>query len=223
MPSLVKMMARQTSHVCGETKMGNRDLAETLKEGSSFVFKEKKSDIYKSDLIQAGINDMWFMNHIDEGIIYAEYFDPFLVKMLALILTVIECCIDEWATDMREDIKFAAVIDSPVYLTASYKLLEKITDNFLNVAQFHASINLPKAAVTVKGFTDDIFDDTIQEYKVETWAKERGEGLDLVEEEEEKEEEEEEEEQITHQTFKFDPNDPGNEEKYKSIKAEIAS
>ncbi|KAG2088281.1 uncharacterized protein F5147DRAFT_658748 [Suillus discolor] len=36
-------------------------------------------------------------------------------------------------------------------------------------------------------------------------------GLDLVEEEEE------EEEQITHQTFKFDPNNPGNEEKYKSI------
>ncbi|KAG1907530.1 uncharacterized protein F5891DRAFT_924553, partial [Suillus fuscotomentosus] len=102
-------MARQTSHVCGETKMcgltalffgfhvsrsivairGNCDLAETLKEGSSFVFKEKKSGIYKSDLIQAGINDMWFMNHIDEGIIYAEYFDPFLVKMLALVLTVV--------------------------------------------------------------------------------------------------------------------------------------
>ncbi|KAG1809843.1 uncharacterized protein HD556DRAFT_1435572 [Suillus plorans] len=37
-------------------------------------------------------------------------------------------------------------------------------------------------------------------------------GLDFVEEEEE---------QITHQTFKFDPNDLGNEEEYTSVKAEI--
>ncbi|KAG1791650.1 uncharacterized protein HD556DRAFT_1309728 [Suillus plorans] len=36
-------------------------------------------------------------------------------------------------------------------------------------------------------------------------------GLDFVEEEE----------QITHQTFKFDPNDLGNEEEYISVKAEI--
>ncbi|KAG1784425.1 uncharacterized protein HD556DRAFT_1303924 [Suillus plorans] len=36
-------------------------------------------------------------------------------------------------------------------------------------------------------------------------------GLDLVEEEE----------QITHQTFKFDPNDLGNKEEYTSVKAEI--
>ncbi|KAG1796667.1 uncharacterized protein HD556DRAFT_1441349 [Suillus plorans] len=36
-------------------------------------------------------------------------------------------------------------------------------------------------------------------------------GLDFVEEEE----------QITHQTFKFDPNDLGNEEEYTSVKAEI--
>jgi hypothetical protein len=31
----------------------------------------------------------------------------------------------------------------------------------------------------------------------------------------------EEEEQITHQTFKFDPNDLGNEEEYTSVKAGI--
>jgi hypothetical protein len=31
----------------------------------------------------------------------------------------------------------------------------------------------------------------------------------------------EEEEQITHQTFKFDPNDLGNEKEYTSVKAGI--
>ncbi|KAG2096658.1 hypothetical protein BD769DRAFT_1335435, partial [Suillus cothurnatus] len=163
-PSLVKMMTRHTSHVRGElkTKMhgltasffgfctsrsivtikANHGLAESLKEGASFVFKdwEMKSGIYKSDLIQSGINDMWFANRIDEGIVYARYFDPLPVKMLALVLTVMECCINEWLTGVREDIKFASVTYSPVYLvhleslqrfeerTAAYKLLAKIRD-----------------------------------------------------------------------------------------------
>ncbi|KAG1842605.1 hypothetical protein F4604DRAFT_1544487, partial [Suillus subluteus] len=154
----------RTSHVRGElkTKMcgltasffgfwescsiaaiqANRDLAEALKEGASFVFKdwEMKSGIYKSDLMQSGINDMWFANHIDEGIVYASYFDPLPVKLIALVLTVVKCCIDEWATGVREDIKFAVVSYSPVYLvhleslqqfeerTAAYKLLGKICD-----------------------------------------------------------------------------------------------
>ncbi|KAG1745384.1 uncharacterized protein EDB91DRAFT_1021685, partial [Suillus paluster] len=112
-PSLVKMMMRHTSHVRGElkTKMrgltasffgfrtscsiaalkANCDLAEALKEGVSFVFKdwEMKFSIYKSDLIQSGINDMWFVNRLDEGIVYAKYFDPLPVKMMALVLTVV--------------------------------------------------------------------------------------------------------------------------------------
>ncbi|KAG2366104.1 hypothetical protein BDR07DRAFT_1275332 [Suillus spraguei] len=123
-PALVKMMMRRTSHVHGEleTKMrgltssffgfhtsrsmaaikANHDLAESLKKGSSFVFKdwEMRSGIYKSDLIQTGINDMWFANRSDEGIIYAKYFDPLLVEILALVLMVVsvfelfhvQCC-----------------------------------------------------------------------------------------------------------------------------------
>ncbi|KAG1886001.1 hypothetical protein F4604DRAFT_1523390, partial [Suillus subluteus] len=112
-PSLVKMMTRCTSHVRSELKMkmrgltasffgfwasrsmaaikANRDLAESLKEGNSFVFKdwELKSGIYKTELIQKAINDMWFANRSDEGILYAKYFDPLPVKMMALVLTVV--------------------------------------------------------------------------------------------------------------------------------------
>ncbi|KAG1896502.1 uncharacterized protein F5891DRAFT_1175230 [Suillus fuscotomentosus] len=95
-PSLVKMMTRRTSQVREElkTKMRvltasffgfrgsrsipaikqNRDLAEALKEGSCFVFKdwEMKRGIYKTGLIQEVVNDMWFANRIDEGIVYAK-------------------------------------------------------------------------------------------------------------------------------------------------------
>ncbi|KAG1747172.1 uncharacterized protein EDB91DRAFT_1048787 [Suillus paluster] len=90
---------------------------------------------------------MWFANRVDEGIVYAEYFEPLPVKMMALVLTVIECCIDEWITGVREDIKFASITYSPIYLvhleslrlfderTAAYKLLGRITDNLLDVAR----------------------------------------------------------------------------------------
>ncbi|KAG2743289.1 hypothetical protein P692DRAFT_201692834, partial [Suillus brevipes Sb2] len=112
-PSLVKMMTRRTSQVRGElkTKMRtltasffgfrasrsipaikqNRDLAESLKEGSRFVFKdwEMKRGIYKTGLIQEAMNHMWFANRCDEGIVHAKYFDPLPVQTIALILTAV--------------------------------------------------------------------------------------------------------------------------------------
>lgn len=202
-PSLVKMMTRRTSQVCGElkTKMRvltasffgfrasrsipaikeNRDLAESLKEGSRFVFKdwETKSGIYKTDLIQSAINHMWFANRSDEGIVYAKYFDPLPVQTMALILTAIECCIDEWMTGVKEDIKFSSLAYSPVYLlhlnslrrfdkwTAAYKLLGKIGVNLLDVARMHAGVDPFMAAVTIDSFTDDVFDEAIREHEDE--------------------------------------------------------
>ncbi|KAG1789313.1 uncharacterized protein HD556DRAFT_1243982, partial [Suillus plorans] len=60
----------------------------------------------------------------------------------------IECCLDEWITGMKEDIKFSSTAYTPVYLvhlsslqrfderTSHYKLLEKIRVNILDVAQY---------------------------------------------------------------------------------------
>ncbi|KAG1892034.1 hypothetical protein F4604DRAFT_1564880, partial [Suillus subluteus] len=109
---------------------------------------EKKCGIYKTELIQSAINDMWFANRSDEGIVYAKYFDPLPIQTIALILTALECCIDEWMTGVKEDIKFSSVAYSPVYLlhlnslqrfeerTAAYKLLGKIGVDLLDVAQY---------------------------------------------------------------------------------------
>ncbi|KIK32086.1 hypothetical protein CY34DRAFT_38169, partial [Suillus luteus UH-Slu-Lm8-n1] len=165
MPAAIKMLLKRTSHVRGElkTKMWsltrsffgfrssesrevirrNRDLAESLKEGLSFVFKvcSAMTGIYKTELIQDGINVMWFANRSDEGIIYNKYFNPMPIKVIALMLTAIECCIDEWMQGVKEDIKFTAAAYGSVYnnhldslqrfdqRTAPYKLFEKICDN----------------------------------------------------------------------------------------------
>ncbi|KAG1845928.1 hypothetical protein F4604DRAFT_1688561 [Suillus subluteus] len=204
-PSLVKMMTRRTSHVHRELKTKihstvaikqNRDLAESLKDGSCFAFKdwETKCGIYKTELIQSAINNMWFANHSDEGVIHGRYFNPLPVELLALILTAIECCIDEWLTGVKEDIKFSSAAYAPVYQvhltslrrfnerTSAYKLLEKICDNVLDVARLHAGVDLAQPGLaTPVSFADTVFEDAIREYEAETRDAQEG-GLEGQEE-----------------------------------------
>ncbi|KAG1722537.1 uncharacterized protein EDB91DRAFT_203809, partial [Suillus paluster] len=142
--------------------------------------------MYKTKLIQSAVNDMWFANQTDKGIVYAKYFDPLPVQTIALILTAIECCIDKWMTGVKEDIKFSSVAYSPGYLlhlnslrrfeeqTAAYKLLSKIGVDLLDVTRMHAGVDPLMAAVTIDGFTDDVFDDAIREYEVETREAQEG-------------------------------------------------
>ncbi|KAG1831210.1 hypothetical protein DFJ58DRAFT_671426, partial [Suillus subalutaceus] len=172
MPSAVKMLLKRTSHVRGElkTKMRsltrsffgfrlsdlrevvrqNQDLAESLKDGSSFVYKDwtAKTGIYKTKLLQEGINVMWFANRNDEGVVYHKHFNPMPTEIIVLTLTAIGCCIDEWLQGLKEDIKFTAATYGCVYQThlsslqrfdertAPYKLFERICDNLHDVARY---------------------------------------------------------------------------------------
>ncbi|KAG1846302.1 hypothetical protein C8R48DRAFT_779533 [Suillus tomentosus] len=65
-PLAVKMLLKCTSHSSDSREVirQNRDLVESLKDGSSFVFKDwtAKTGIYKTELLQDGINVMWFAN-----------------------------------------------------------------------------------------------------------------------------------------------------------------
>ncbi|KIM54882.1 hypothetical protein SCLCIDRAFT_35172, partial [Scleroderma citrinum Foug A] len=90
----------------------NRMLAEELKEGASFAFKvqallqDDRCGFLKAPVIQKTVNTMWFTNKTDEGIKHHTWFKPFPLPALALVLTAIECCIDEWMTGMQTDIPF---------------------------------------------------------------------------------------------------------------------
>ncbi|KIK25328.1 hypothetical protein PISMIDRAFT_76682, partial [Pisolithus microcarpus 441] len=81
----------------------NRALAEELKEGMNFAFKVRLychiwHGFLKAPLIQKIVNMMWFTNKDDDSIAFPEHFKLFPHPALALVLTAIECCIDEWAT-----------------------------------------------------------------------------------------------------------------------------
>ncbi|KIM59739.1 hypothetical protein SCLCIDRAFT_27134 [Scleroderma citrinum Foug A] len=90
----------------------NHTLAEEIKEGANFAFKHRallQDDCHgflKVPIIQKIINTMWFANKNNEGIKHHTHFKPFPLPALALVLTAIECCIDEWMTGTHADIPF---------------------------------------------------------------------------------------------------------------------
>ncbi|KAG0696692.1 hypothetical protein DFH29DRAFT_1082778 [Suillus ampliporus] len=210
-PLAIKMLLKRTSHVRGElkTKMRsltrtffgfrssesrdiirqNRDLAEALKDGSSFVFKDwkAKTGIYKTELLQDGINVMWFANRNDEGIVYNQFFNPMPIKLIALMLTTIECCIDEWMQGVKEDIRFTAITYGSVYnnhlnslqrfdeRTAPYKLFERICDNLHDVARFHAGVvDTPTTFSDASRISDEAIEDAIREHQLQEESGRRG-------------------------------------------------
>ncbi|KAG2073877.1 hypothetical protein BDR04DRAFT_1115990 [Suillus decipiens] len=167
-PLAVKMLLKYTSHVRGELKMKmrsltcsffgfrssdsrevirqNRDLVESLKDGSSFVFKDWRAKT---------------------GIIHNKYFKPMPIEVIALTLTAIECCIDEWLQGVKEDIKFTAATYGSIYQThlsllqrfdertAPYKLLERIC------------VEIPTMVSDTSHISDEAFKDAIQEYQLQ--------------------------------------------------------
>ncbi|KAH9954064.1 hypothetical protein BC827DRAFT_80429 [Russula dissimulans] len=58
---------------------------------------------YRHPIIQKAINITWFQNKNSDGIVLHEYFNPMPIQVIALALTVVECCIDEWTSGTRKD------------------------------------------------------------------------------------------------------------------------
>ncbi|KAJ7760107.1 hypothetical protein DFH07DRAFT_717517, partial [Mycena maculata] len=161
-PAIAKLISNRGPHMRGELKtkvkaiaeviygfktgnnkktiIFNRKLAEDLKEGSSFAFKDpkEKKGLYKHEIIQRSANVMWFANRRDEGPTHPEFFNPFPVTAFALILAAVENCIDEFLTGVKTDVPFTANDYRSVYEshlksleefkehTEKYRLLDRI-------------------------------------------------------------------------------------------------
>ncbi|EPQ49844.1 hypothetical protein GLOTRDRAFT_51519 [Gloeophyllum trabeum ATCC 11539] len=86
-----------------------RDKVEALLDGSTFVFKDPvgRTGLYQHPIIQALINEMWFANKKDEGIVHSEFFSPRIpLVTIAMVLTAIQCSLEEWQTGQKTDIPF---------------------------------------------------------------------------------------------------------------------
>ncbi|KAI0296113.1 hypothetical protein B0F90DRAFT_1114424 [Multifurca ochricompacta] len=84
----------------------NTALAHALLADMTFIYGDpnfggEPHHPYRHPIIQKAINITWFQNKDDNGITFHEYFSPMPVAVIALVLTVIECCIDEWTDGTR--------------------------------------------------------------------------------------------------------------------------
>ncbi|KAF8225184.1 hypothetical protein L208DRAFT_1307441, partial [Tricholoma matsutake] len=146
----------------------NRLMVQYLKQDGHFTYKfidweeDKQTGVYHSKVIQKIMNVMWFRNQQDEGVQSTDYFEPFLLQALALVLTVIENCIDEWVSGKHVKIDFSGKEYHDIYLgwirelenfnkyTKKHDLLNKILVKIHNRGRFHARailalrLDLPK-------------------------------------------------------------------------------
>ncbi|KAJ7055465.1 hypothetical protein C8F01DRAFT_994104, partial [Mycena amicta] len=64
--------------------------------------------LYKAGNIQPLTNAFWFANRRNDGPFHPEVFKPLPLRALALVLTIMENCVDEWITSTCVDVPFMA-------------------------------------------------------------------------------------------------------------------
>ncbi|KAJ7080851.1 hypothetical protein C8R44DRAFT_895243 [Mycena epipterygia] len=156
----------------------NRKLAEDLKEGSAFAFRnvKEKKGLYKNPIFQMVFNAMWFANRKDEGVTHPELFNPAPVPAFALTLAAVENSINEHLTGIRMDVPFTANEYHRVYeshLTAleqfethteKYQILDKILTRIHDFGRFHSGVQ-PITVTTTATFSAEVLDAAIKEYE----------------------------------------------------------
>jgi len=118
---------------------------------------------YRHTALQKVINITWFQSKDDAGIVFHDRFSPLSIPAIAFILTVIECCIDEWTDGTRkdtewDDMRFKTVYQSHISSLNDFwqhdvaqggDLFEAIRSGLLKEARRHAGV--PPVPVTESG------------------------------------------------------------------------
>ncbi|KAF5369575.1 hypothetical protein D9758_002484 [Tetrapyrgos nigripes] len=198
--SMIKLIMAQDTHLRGETKTAaktlvdiaygfetsrkdsiikeNRDLAYQLKSSLAFTYRrpEERKGLYQHRIILKIVNMVWFKNITDEGVRYTEY-NPFPLHGLALVLTAVECAIDEWILGKLLKREFTAdsyrmVYEGHVQSLITFreksshqnilgKILEVLTDNALTNAGAAELENFRHGEVP-----EDVFDEEIRQFEL---------------------------------------------------------
>ncbi|KAN0116039.1 hypothetical protein V8E52_006345 [Russula decolorans] len=136
----------------------NASRAQALLAETTFIYQETNFDgrpryPYRHPIIQKVVNKTWFQNNDDIGIIFHDYFAPIPFEAIALVLTVIECCIGEWSTGTCKESSWREVHYEANYMShlnslrdlhncgpdrKGRDLLRGIQDDLLKDARIHA-------------------------------------------------------------------------------------
>ncbi|KAJ7059964.1 hypothetical protein C8F01DRAFT_1254071 [Mycena amicta] len=162
-----------------KTLLENRARAELLKEGINIAYADpvNQTGLYKAADIQPLTNAFWFSNRRDEGPSHPEVFKPLPLRALALVLTVMDNCVDEWITGTHTDVPFTANEYRSVYQShvkslqafqmhgAKHQILEKILMKLHNNGRFHSGAQPLESSVPQSALTTDAMDAALAEYE----------------------------------------------------------
>ncbi|EIW62734.1 uncharacterized protein TRAVEDRAFT_43071 [Trametes versicolor FP-101664 SS1] len=90
----------------------NRKKVTLLRENDAFVYRKRGKTVddhkglYQAEIIQQMANRVYFKKRTDDGILLRAQYSPFPVPALALILTAVECAIDEWTDGSWTKVSF---------------------------------------------------------------------------------------------------------------------
>ncbi|KAI6110745.1 hypothetical protein EDD17DRAFT_1449759, partial [Pisolithus thermaeus] len=127
---ILKLIMAWSTHICGQFKLKAHPIVMTtfscetsankgvqakncllvseLKQNLVFIFHtwgsslNEHTGLYTNPVIQQVINEVLFKNKLDDSIKWGTYYNPFPQVAFALVLTAIECAIDEWASGLCE-------------------------------------------------------------------------------------------------------------------------
>jgi len=154
--TLVEYMYNFNTSQAPASIMHNIRRTQALLRDLNFIYPEPRTgrDPYRHPIIQRVINTTWFWDKDDIGVLDHEHFDPMPIPIIAITLTVIECCIDEWSSGTRKDSnwddpKFQTVYDSHVSSLLDFQahspasnrdLLYQLQCDLLRNAREHAGV-----------------------------------------------------------------------------------
>lgn len=138
----------------------NVRLTQMLLKDMNFVYPEtwdggRRHNPYRHPIIQRIINTTLFRNKDDVGVVHHEHFFPMPIPIIALILTLVEWCINEWSDGTRKDAnwddgKLQAVYTSHVSSLFVFKahspankddVLHQLQCDLLKEAREHAGVS----------------------------------------------------------------------------------
>ncbi|KAH9013321.1 hypothetical protein EDB85DRAFT_2034004 [Lactarius pseudohatsudake] len=89
-----------------ESLNDNTANVQNLKTNSAFINDDRDELPYRHPAIQKAVNVIWFNDRSSDGIVFQSSFNPMPYEAIALVLAVIECCIDEWSKGSWAEIPF---------------------------------------------------------------------------------------------------------------------
>ncbi|KIM50687.1 hypothetical protein SCLCIDRAFT_144848, partial [Scleroderma citrinum Foug A] len=203
--SLVKTMYGLENSCKNVDVMKNKHLVDDLKDQLGFCYKSLgdparnilRQGLYKHHIIQKAVDILFYANKKDKGVLFPEYFSPFPLPGLGLILTVvfichfsIKACLDEWANGVRVDMTFTQPAYEDIYKrhinhlkwfntqTKEIQILSKLLKQLDVKGRLHAKVDTQPEEKQQIGLDEDAIQAAIQEFQSEDGVGLGGENSD---------------------------------------------